>query len=210
MSIGEGYIVNAYGDIVKPLDLKVHRVLDPNLDPLYSDFTVLGFRKVSPRYSRGRKARAEFRCNQFDEIVAEKIFEDSFDEHGQLNGIWLTVNLYNEAGDIGATKTEKCVEFNVIEAETHLRQRRARQMDFLKVGARGTPIESYLNLLLERYYVEKQKYVNDGLSSLYDVIANEQDAEYLGYLDTEVPRLDGEGMITVRDSIYYQIGVIEL
>jgi len=210
MSIGEGYIQNAHGEIVKPTDLKVHRVMDKSLDALYSDFTILGFRKISPNYSRGRKSKATYKCIEFDEIVAEKIFEDSFDVNGNFDGIMSTVNLYDEAGNIGATKTEKCVEFNPIEAETHMRQRRARQMDFLKVGARGTELEPILSAILSRYYEAKEQYVNDGVDTLYDIIEGETDPTFLAYLAIEVPRLDGLGMITVKDSIYYQIGKIEL
>jgi len=59
-----------------PKRLKVHRELPLTMDPLISDFSILGFKKTAPHYDRGVKTKSEYLCPIDGDIIVEKIFTD--------------------------------------------------------------------------------------------------------------------------------------
>lgn len=207
-----------------PTRLRVHRILSEDIDPLISDFSILGFRKSSPSYSRGKKLYAKYMCTEKEEIIVDKIFQDIRDEHGTLTGLSVTFNWYAEDNVIRASKTELVKSFNKYEAETEERKRRYRQFDYLKASVKGTPSEPYVAVIINHFSIEINKYQNDGLldleQSMLDVINTDLStltaSEQLNIgtvqqiLAAPIERNDGLGYSTVHKFIQYQIGTITL
>lgn len=191
-------------------DLKVFRYLSRFLDPKTSDFTIIGLRKVSPLRDRGRKREAEYRCPSDDSLVVKKIFTDVVPSAELLN-ISCKFDWYDENGDIALTKTETVKEYSKDETETVYRERRSRQMDYLKGSVKGTALETGGNYLWARYATEISLYEGDGTLGLDTVIDNETDTTALAVLDTYVPRNDDSTKpISVRQAIKYQMGTITI
>lgn len=193
-----------------PTRLRVHRVLPLGLDPLISDFTILGFRKISPSYDRGKKIKAEYKCVDKDELIVEKIFQDVRDEKGILTGLQITFNWYSEDNVVRASKTEIVKEFNKFEAETEERKRRYRQFDYLRASVKGTPNEPYIGMLIHHYQLQIDAYKNDGLPDFNDAMLAETDPTISAILSAPIERNDGQGLTTVMKSIQYQMGYITL
>lgn len=193
-----------------PKRLRVHRSLPQTLNPLISDFSILGFRKMSPSYDRGKKIRAEYKCIDKDEMVVEKIFTDLRDQNGILTGLQVTFNWYAEDGTIELSKTDEVKQYNKYEAETEERKRRYRQFDYLRASAKGTPNEPYIAMIINHYSVQISKYQDDGLTILNDDMIAETDPTISAILAAAVPRNDGQGDTTVMKAIQYQMGTITL
>lgn len=186
--------------------LVVFRKLPENANPLISDFSILGFRKVGPSYSRGRKHESTYVDEYDDKLAVKKTFSDVVDANTNLIGIQIQFDWYKEDGTIGLSKTEIAREFNKIEAETVLRGRRERQLDFLIAGAKGTVIEPQIMTVFNHYHDEQLLYKESGSSDFKDAVLAETDPTILGILDIEVPRFDDPNInIKVKNSILYQI-----
>jgi len=219
-------VVVANHDGTPTSKLRIYRVLPEILEPLISDFTILGFRKISPSYERGRKTRAVYMCVEKDEIIVEKIFSDVFDENNNLTGTEITFNWYDEDGNIGLSKKELARSYNKYEAETEMRKRRERQIDYLVAGAKGTPIEPSLNAVFSKFYNEVMLYKDQGdaapLGKALDSVkytpnvipgSVEETNNNLWAILNQVPlpRVDDpEKFIYVIQSIKYQIGLLTL
>lgn len=224
MSLGEGHIINSLGEEVEAKKLRVHRVLNDSLDPLTSDFTILGFRKESPSYFRGRKTKAIYKCTTTEDIIVEKIFNDIIDSEGLLSGIEVKFNWYYEDNSIGLEKTEVVKRYNKYEAETEERKRRYRQFDYLRASVKHTPYESYIAALIGYFQSDIDAYKNDGIMDLnqkmidvsnIDLSTVEEPQRHVvgqiqGILNAQIARNDGQGATTVLKSIQYQIGTITI
>jgi hypothetical protein len=196
-------------------ELRIHRVLPIEMDPLIQDFTVIGLRKQSPLYEKGRKTKAFYRDPNNDDLVVEKIFSDvvgnhkilnatgGFDEIPGITGLQVTFNWYKEDGTIGLTKTEIVKELTRHEAETMLRQRRERAMDYLLGGAKGTPIEPYMNTIFDHYYDSILKYKENGSSALADNINGEDNPAIIPLLNIQIPQ--SVGLVSVKQIILFEI-----
>lgn len=158
----EEYLVNALGNEVHKDTLRVFRSLHESLNPLYTDFTVLGFRKVEPHYDRGRKVKSEYICATSDDLIVEKIFTDVLDENGVLVGLQIQFNWYTEGGEIGATKTEIAKTYNEWKSETVMRERREYQKDFLVREAKRSGAQQYMTMLLHYFDEEIEDYISTG------------------------------------------------
>lgn len=206
--------------------LRVFRALPTGHDPLITDFTLLGFRKESPSYERGRKTRAIYKCATKEEIIVEKVFSDVFDENGVLKGIEVNFKWHNEDGEVGLEKTEVVRKFNKYEAETEMRKRRERQIDYLVAGAKGTPIEASLDAVFNMLYAEVILYKEQGnataLGKALDAVkyipsalpgsAEEANNQMWAILNqVPLPRVDDpEKHIYVIQSIKYQVGLMTM
>lgn len=219
----DNYVLNHDGSLESPL--RVYRVLPKDSNPLISDFAILGFRKISPSYERGRKTKSLYKCVNKDETIVEKIFTDVRDESGTLTALEITFNWYNEAGEVGLTKTEQVKAFNKYQAETEERQRRERQIDYLVAGARGTPIEANINMVFDFLYEEVMIYKEkanaqpmiDKLNSITYInnASTQEEIENNGmwYVLNSIPlprNDDPTKIIYVIQSIKYQIGAMTL
>lgn len=186
--------------------LVIYRKLPEGFNPLISDFSILGFKKVGPSYSRGRKNESTYVDETDGKMAVRKTFSDITDNNGLLTAIQLHFEWFREDGQLGLEKTEVAREFNKIEAETVVRKRRERQLDFLIAGAKGTPIEPYIMAVFNHYHDEQLLYKEAGSSEFEDAVIAETDPTILGILDISVPRFDDPNLtIKVKDSILYQI-----
>lgn len=189
--------------------LLVARIIGTTRDPLITDFTILGLTKQTPEYERGRKMSASYLTDD-DKVAVEKIFTDVTDASGNLTGLSVEFNWYTEQGDIGATKTEIVKNFNPSEAQTEMRKRRGRQIDFLEAVAYGTPVEPHVTEITTKYHDEILKYIHFGnATSLHDALLGETDPT-LSYILNSVylPVLGNpEAVINIIQTIEYQIGV---
>lgn len=191
--------------------LRVHRVLPKDSDPLISDFSILGFRKMAPYYDRGRKDRAIYMCVTKEEIIVEKVFRDIRDESGRLTDLEITFNWYRDDDTIGLTKTEIAKSFNKAESKTEERKRRERQLDFLLAEGEGSAAEPILDDIFAHYYDQILHYKEDGSSVLADALNNEQDSQISFYLTIRVPfSADPENFtVPIKEAILYQIGALD-
>lgn len=194
--------------------LRIYRVVSEEYDHDYIksqvDFSLLGFRKMSPSYDRGKKTRALYKCINKDEIIVEKVFNDVRNQKGILSALSVTFNWYDENNEIALTKTEEVKQYNIFEAETEERKRRYRQFDYLRASVKGTPHEPYIAALINHYQWQIDAYKNDGLYTLNTDMLNETDPMINAILNAPVARNDGLGATTVLKSIQYQIGTITI
>jgi len=171
-------------------------------DLLNKDFTI-GLVKESASYDKGRKTRSEYRSQIDDAMVVEKIFRDII-VNDHLVGLEMTTNWFNEAGNIGLTKTETIKKLNKYTARTLLRKRRERIIDYLEAGAEDTPIEPYVNAIFDHYYGVIDKFEKKGTTEFADAINAETDQQILGMLAIQLPLSNG-GSISVKDRILGEI-----
>jgi hypothetical protein len=197
-------------DLILGTDLRIFRYIDINYDPLVTDFSIVGLKKNSPVYERGRKVSANY-IDLSGNIVVEKIFTDIRDlSNNRLEKLQVTFNWYTENNEIGLTKTEIVKSYNSSQAKTEERQRRGRQIDFLEAIVEGTPIEASVIAIITKYQEQITKYVQHGLSDqLNNAMINETDPSLRYVLfDIYQPILSlPEYRINTIQTIQYQIGV---
>lgn len=190
--------------------LRVHRVMPLDSDPLITDFTILGFRKESPSYDRGRKTQSRYLCLSTTEEIVVKTFSDVRDVQGTLSGLQVEFKYYDESGAVALTKTEIVKNYNKYEAQTEERKRRERQLDYMIASGKNTPIEPYIDIIFGHYAIQEQQYRTHGSSHLADAIKNETDQNILGILGimtipVEANHPDWPNGCTVGQGIIYQI-----
>ena len=195
-----------------PKRLRVFRVLPMNLDPLISDFTILGFRKIAPYYDRGIKYQADYKCADKDELIVTKKFTDIRDPiTGRLTDLQILFEYYCEDGTIGLTKTELAKSYNKAQAETEERKRRERAIDFLVSEARHTPLEPIMEAIINHFHEEQLRYKEKGGTIFADAIKAETDPTINGYLDILVPFTSDPDnfQIPIREATLYQLWDID-
>ena len=166
--------------------LRIYNLISPGIEVWDLDFSLLSqLKKESPSYIKGRKTRATY--THENALYVEKLFTDVMRD-GQLVGLRIVINWYNEDHTIGLTKEQLVRNFNPIEAATELRKRRQRALDYLIASAVGTPAEPHIDLLLKRYKVQTDLFVLKHTSDLLHAVNNEPDSTYQGYLNTIVKR----------------------
>lgn len=197
-------------EIIIDDDLRIFRYINKDFDPLITDFSIIGLKKETPVYERGRKMSATY-LDSSNNIVVEKIFTDIRDiSTNRLMSLQVTFNWYNEIGNIGLTKTDIVKSFNSSQAKTMERKRRERQIDFLEAIVEGTPIESSVIAIITKYQKEITKYVQHGLSELLNTAMINETDPTLRYVlfDIYQPILSApQYRINTIQTIQYQIGV---
>jgi len=183
----------------EPPRLRIFNFIEEYQNPRTTDFTIIGLTKEAPAYEKGRKVRAQYHDPKTGDIVVEKIFKDII-RSGRLSSLDITFNWYDESGEVSVTKTDTVRNYSFDEAETALRHRRAKQMDYLKGFSRGTPLEAYMDVLFSYYEHERLAYVESGSVELQDAIMTEDDSDMLAILNAPV----SEG-VTVSMAILNQI-----
>jgi len=198
-------------------ELRVHRVLSKNLDHRTSDFSILGFRKSSPKYVRGRKVEADYMCIEKDEVIVKKLFSDVRNEEGILTGLKVNFEWWDENNQVGDVKEEIVKTYNQWEAQTEERKRRDRQIDFLVAEGIRSNTSQYIDLVFGFFKLEIDKYrasgsnawelalrnhapkfINDDPGQGPDATAVE--TQVYGILET-IP----ENNLSVKEAILYQI-----
>lgn len=198
--------------------LRVYRALSPNLNHLTSDFSILGFKKTSPRYDRGRKIEADYLSAVNDEIIVRKVFSDIRDQStNRLTGLKVLFEWYAEDNTVGDSKEETVKSYNEWEAQTEERKRRERQRDFLIGEGVRANASAYIDILFSYFDKQIQAYIQTGSKSWADAITNHvpkfiNDDPAQGpdasHIDTQVYGIleaKPENNLTIKEAILYQI-----
>lgn len=213
--------INSLGNNVRKDQLRVYRSLQPELDARTHDFTILGFRKLSPKYDRGRKIEARYLCASGDDLIVRKIFRDERDpQTGRLTGLLIDFEFMTEDDKVGLSYTEKVKSFNEWESATEERKRRERQRDFLIAEGIRSGASSHFDLMFTFHKLEIDKYIGTGSDAWANAIQNHQpkfinDDPNQGVdqaaIETQVYGILNarpEGELTVGEAILYQIAGI--
>lgn len=205
------------GSEVEETDLRVYRVLDTRLNHLVHDFTILGFRKVSPKYDRGRKIEAEYICAVTDDKVVKKIFSDVRNESGRLTQLQVEFQWFNELGEIGDSKIEIVKNYNEWEAQTEERKRRERQRDFLVGEADRAGAKAYLDMLFDYFKGQIDAYIETG-SNAWEIAVKNHAPKFVNDDPAQGPDASAietqiygilearpEGVFSIKEAILYQI-----
>lgn len=199
-------------------------LISPTSNMLEFDFTLLdAVESRSPHYARGKKIRSEYYIG--DKIAASKDFTDEFNEDGVLSKLWVKFTWYNHLGEESFNKLQMVKRYNKFEAETEMRKRRERQIDFLTGAAKGTPQEQYLTFLLAHYRDLKNNYVMEGDLSWSAAIDQDlardlsvlspTNQQYYGtvkaILTADTDRIDDPTRtMKIHEALKYQMGTIEI
>lgn len=180
----------------------------PWVDYVYEDFSIKGFTKETPTRVRGRKVSSQYFWGKV--LAVRKTFSDAY-EDGRLVGIDCFFEFFNFKGEVVDSKTERVVKFSVDASEAYLQSRREKQFSYLRALTRGTPLETYINILMSAYKDLITDYEVYGSMAIEDRIVNETDPQLGQILAVVIPRVDDPTKtISLGNSIRYQIGTYEL
>lgn len=136
------------------------------------------------------------------ESVAVSIDYEDVSIDGVISEIKKTVRYYNEDGSVYCSK----VEFELVRNEDKLlRSRSQAAYDYLRNSAKDTPVEPYVNSILEHYSSQVSLWLLGSKDVLLSAIDNEVDATILAYLALVV----GENGRTVKDTIFEQVSGVQ-
>jgi len=188
-----------------PTDLVLFQLIGEQSNYQQIDFSLLGLRKESPSYSLGRKTEASYLHGE--QLCVRKVFED-VNVDGNLTGLEIIFEYYNNDGSVGSAKRETAVTYNKYQAQTVIRNRRQRIIDYLVAGAKDTPIEVYIDQIFDKYFDEVQRFVAKGTAEFRIALENEEDPTLSFILGLDVtPLVPGW---TVLASILEQIQPAEI
>jgi len=195
---------------VEEFPLRIYRAVSKNYTHDYImnevDFSILGFRKMSPYYDRGRKRSAEYWCADKDEIIVRKTFSDVLDENGKLIELKVLFEWFKENGEVGLSKTQIVERYSKSKARTVLRERRYRAMDFLESEAEGTPLEPIMEYLTTLFHNEIEKWKSHNSDVFKEALFNTTDPTAQAYLNIQVPLTSMPHLQTkIINSILFQI-----
>ena len=188
-----------------PTDLVLFRLVGEQPNYQQIDFSLLGLRKESPSYSLGRKTESSYFHGE--KLCVRKVFEDVVVDD-DLTGLEIIFEYYDNAGNVGSAKRETAVTYNKFQAQTVIRSRRQRIIDYLVAGAKDTPIEVYIDQIFDKYFDEVQRFVAKGTGEFRTALENEDDPTLSFILGLDVtPLVPGW---TVLASILEQIQPVEI
>jgi len=198
--------------------LKIYNFIHPDLDHRTTDFTIVGLKKSSPRYDRGRKVEADYIDPETKKMVVRKVFTDQRDvETGILTGLLIDFEWYKENGEVGDTKTELVKEYNEWEAETIERQRRQKQKDFLVREGKRSGAEAYMTMLLHYFSEQISDYIALGSNAWAEALkahmpkfinddpTGEPDQSAIETQIYGILTAKPEGNLSIKEAILYQI-----
>ena len=166
-------------------DFVISDLIGDTQDPTRIDFTIIGLRKETPKYEKGRKTSCQYFHPETGKLAVEKVFSDVI-ESDQLVGIDILFMWYDNKGDVKIAKSERAITLNRYSALTEQRKRRERAVDYLVAGSVGTPLESYVSMIFAHYQTQIQNFVATGSSVFADAINNEQDPQIKALLGIQV------------------------
>lgn len=133
------------------------------------DFTLLeGVKLAETDYDKGRKSKNTY-TGVDDEIVVEIAYSDVL-ENQKLKRIDMTFNWFDIDGNVGETKTKTKDTFNVQEANTVLRTRRQRVVDYLLANAEEKGLGAVLSILFKHFKEQISDFITAGSSEFKDAI----------------------------------------
>ena len=95
------------------------------------------------------------------------------------------------------------MEYELVRNEDKLKRSRSQAAyDYLRNSSKGTPVEPYINAILEHYATQITLWLLGSKKVLLDAINNEADAKMVGYLNLVVNPENGK---TVKDTVFEQV-----
>ena len=205
--VREGAIVVVDHDVAMAAlhahELRIMAYLRSTADVITQDFSLLPLRKPSPLYRRGRKTRAEY-LNDSGEVVVRKTFSDLNGPDGGLSALLVHFEWFRHDDTVGIDKTQIVKEYTAAEAETEMRHRRERQLDYLIAGAKGTPIAPLFEQVTAGFADEIVEYKSSGSSVLRDAVYARKGDVLAQILDTRIGGTD-VAPYTIRDAILSEL-----
>ena len=123
---------------------------------------------------------------------------------GSIVKIKKTVQYYNEDDSIYCSK----VEYELVRNEDKLKRSRSQAAyDYLRNSSKGTPVEPFVNAILEHYASQISLWLLGSKNALLDAIDKETDAKMIGYLNLVVNLASGK---KVKDTIFEQVNGMAL
>ena len=163
-----------------------------------TDFSIF-LKKSSPVYTKGRKVSSDYLDPSDDSLVVRKTYTDTLDINGRLSGVSTLIEWFDDLDTVLISKTSVRT-YNIAEAESEMRDRRFRAMDYLKAAGKGTPVEPYQDAIFAHYETETRFWYDMGGTGIADAISAETDSTILTYLAIET-----QTDWTVEQGILYQI-----
>lgn len=163
------------------------------------DFTTIGLTTETPVYGRkGVKESASYTKNGLEVVRKTFIYKD--------DGVWIFFYWFDKEGEVGLQKVE-FKPLNIVEIHKINKSNRDRTITYLQASALGTPIESYVNILLKEYKNEIDLFVYNDTDDFYNVVKNEIREPFVSYLNIliQAPSEKYPNGKTVKDSIIEQI-----
>lgn len=184
-----------------------------DLDPLITDFSIVGLKKSTPLYERGKKNYSSY-VDESGNKVVEKLYTDIRDPSTNiLTAIKTDINWYTNGNEIGLSKLESIKKYSIFEAKLIESTRRNNQIYYLEAISKGTPIEVHINTIIQKYYTEINKYIQFGVvDDLNNALINETDPVLSHVLNNVyLPIVENpEHTINVLQSVQYQLGIITM
>lgn len=181
------------------------------------DYSILGLKNTEPLRDRGRKVSTSYLRSSDDKLVVKKTFSDVI-EDGNLVGIFIRHEWYNEDGSVAFFKESVAKKFDAFRGATVRRQRRQEQIDFLVSAAQSSPepLASAVGAIFDEMKSAIDHYVGTGdnsqMAAVLDGMADPAHPLKVVAYDTQIPRTDlpieefPAKYILVHQSIRYQIG----
>lgn len=208
-----------------PEDLVIHRILDPEVNPLLVDFSIIGLDAYEWQYDRG--ARAQRLYKNGDDVAVRDTYSYSYDASNRFVTSYVrTIEWLAEDGSVSISKnvTPSLTGKKIKELNRAIRQGR---IDYLESAAEALlalsetvpePLKSQfaqisqsIDLLFEHYSTQVVAYIHRGEDDFEDAVENELEASMVSIL--ALPARPPDSVFTnglnVKQSIIYQLtGVI--
>lgn len=137
-----------------------------------------------------------------EESKAVSIDYEDLIENASIVKIKKTVQYYNEDDSIYCSK----VEYELVRNEDKLKRSRSQAAyDYLRNSAKGTPVEPYINAILEHYAPQISLWLLGSKDVLLNAINNESDATIIAYLNLTIAA-NGK---KVKDAVFEQVNGVE-
>ena len=167
-----------------------------------------GISKKEPEYSKGRKLRTDFVITGTEDVCISQIYEDRFDENGDLVGTNMRIEWYDDRGNPALFKNVY-TPLSIQEASETITSRRKRQINYLQEAGKRMGVKQYIDMLFGYYSAQVisgktvnliNSYIENGNKDFQNALNNETNTQILQILGAKLP--DNK---TVKESILYQI-----
>lgn len=167
-----------------------------------------GISKKEPEYSKGRKLRTDFVITGTEDVCISQIYEDRFDENGNLVGTNMRIEWYDDRGNPALFKNVY-TPLSIQEASETITSRRKRQINYLQEAGKRMGVKQYIDMLFGYYSAQVisgktvnliNSYIENGNKDFQNALNNETNTQILQILGAKLP--DNK---TVKESILYQI-----
>ena len=154
--------------------------------------------RQQPKYDKGKLVKVDF-FGIDDELVVQENYIDVIEED-QFIGYDKEISWYNTNNEI-QHKRVMPKRMNKAIAFGYLASRRSTCISYLQASSVGTPIETYVSVLLSHYNKEVQLFKTGGTKDFENAIKSEKDSLIITYLNIVIDKNGNK----VKDSILKQI-----